>query len=344
MADRWNEERDRNWREHRAERYGRDVDYGSGDYERRDFGLGDYDSGYRSFQPRDRSYGESRDYGRSRERGHVFGERETGADYAGSRYGSGGHDEWRNEYRNEGGGRSHGRDYEDRAEYGRNEVRGGRYYGDDGRTPIYRSEFTSASPSDRTYSGYRDERYGGAPGYSSYQETYRRAYGDRDHERDRGQRDESFWDRAQRRVASWFGEYDGDDGRSDREYRYAGHRGRGPQGYKRSDERISDEAHERLTDDRFLDASSINISVSGGEVTLSGTVTTREAKHRAERIVEDMSGVNHVQNNIRVERANPITGSGRGFGDSASEAQTRNAGTTADNDLTLSGKGTSRTQ
>jgi hypothetical protein len=34
-------------------------------------------------------------------------------------------------------------------------------------------------------------------------------------------------------------------------------------------------------------------------VTLSGTVESREAKHRAERIVEDISGVAHVQNNLR---------------------------------------------
>lgn len=357
MADRWNEERDRNWRERREQRYGRDDDYGSGDYERRDFALNDYESGYRSFQPRDRSYGQDRDYGRNRERGHVFGERETGADYTGPRYGAGGYtgylggNEWRDEYRNEGGGRANGRDYADqnfayRSDYGRNDGRGGRYYGDDGRSRIYRSEYTSASPSDRTYSGYRDGPYGGPQDYSSNQETYRRAYGDRDRDygRDRGRQDESFWDRAQRRVASWFGEYEGsDDGRSYRDERHAGHRGRGPQGYKRSDERISDEAHERLTDDPYLDASSITITVSGGEVTLSGTVTSREAKHRAERIVEDLSGVNHVQNNIRVERSNPITGSGRGFGDSASEAQTRNAGAT-DSDLTLSGKGSSRTQ
>ena len=34
-----------------------------------------------------------------------------------------------------------------------------------------------------------------------------------------------------------------------------GARGLGPQGYKRSDDRISDEVHERLTDDAWLDAS-----------------------------------------------------------------------------------------
>ena len=68
--------------------------------------------------------------------------------------------------------------------------------------------------------------------------------------------------------------------------------------------------HERLTEDRWLDASNITISVAGGEVTLSGTVTDRDAKHRAERVVEDITGVGHVQNNLRVGAV------GRGPGDS----------------------------
>ena len=57
----------------------------------------------------------------------------------------------------------------------------------------------------------------------------------------------------------------------------------GPQGYHRSDERISEDAHERLTEDAWLDATNVSCSVSGGEVTLAGTVESREAKHRAER-------------------------------------------------------------
>ena len=79
--------------------------------------------------------------------------------------------------------------------------------------------------------------------------------------------------------------------------------------------------HERLTEDSWLDASNIDVQVSGGEVTLTGSVDSREAKHRAERIVEDITGVDHVQNNLRV--SGPLAGSGRGFGDSAAEAQAR---------------------
>jgi hypothetical protein len=106
-------------------------------------------------------------------------------------------------------------------------------------------------------------------------------------------------------------------------------RGRGPRGYKRSDERISDDVHDRLTDDPWLDATHIEVEVKGGEVTLGGVVDDREAKHRAEWLIEDISGVTHVQNNLRVD-AERFTGAGRGFGSSALEAEMRRSEQAAD--------------
>jgi hypothetical protein len=79
------------------------------------------------------------------------------------------------------------------------------------------------------------------------------------------------------------------------------HRGRGPKGYKRSDERIHEDVCEHLTEDRFIDASNIDVVVKEGEVTLSGTVASRGLKRRAEDLAEMASGVTHVQNNLRVE-------------------------------------------
>lgn len=79
------------------------------------------------------------------------------------------------------------------------------------------------------------------------------------------------------------------------------HRGRGPKGYTRSDERIHEDVCERLTDDRFIDASNVEVAVKEGEVTLSGTVASRGLKRRAEDLAELASGVRHVQNNLRVE-------------------------------------------
>ncbi|MBS0333746.1 MAG: BON domain-containing protein [Proteobacteria bacterium] len=140
----------------------------------------------------------------------------------------------------------------------------------------------------------------------------------------------AFLRRTGERVASWFnagGEGAVYDDLTPGAAARNGHRGRGPQGYKRADERISEDAHERLTDDSWLDASNISVSVSGGEVTLSGTVENREAKHRAERIVEDIAGVTHVQNNLRVDKGNYFTSPSSGYGDSVLGAQIRAAET-----------------
>jgi hypothetical protein len=77
------------------------------------------------------------------------------------------------------------------------------------------------------------------------------------------------------------------------------HRGRGPKGYRRSDERILEDVCDRLADDRHIDASEIEVAVAGGEVTLSGMVDDRGTRRRAEDLVEQVSGVTHVQNNLR---------------------------------------------
>jgi osmotically-inducible protein OsmY len=79
----------------------------------------------------------------------------------------------------------------------------------------------------------------------------------------------------------------------------ADHRGRGPRGYRRSDARILEDVNEQLTDDPRLDASGLEVTVDGGEVTLSGTVDSREAKRRAEDIAESVSGVAYVVNRLR---------------------------------------------
>jgi hypothetical protein len=100
-------------------------------------------------------------------------------------------------------------------------------------------------------------------------------------------------------------------------------RGLGPKNYQRSDARISDDVHDRLTEDPWLDASDIVVAVNGGEVTLSGRVDCRDAKHHAEWLVEDLSGVRHVQNNLRVDPGAGLAGAGRGFGSSTLEAEMR---------------------
>ncbi len=80
------------------------------------------------------------------------------------------------------------------------------------------------------------------------------------------------------------------------------HGGKGPKGYKRSDDRILEDIHDQLTFDNFLDASNIEVTVKDGEVTLTGTVSERSDKRRAEDIAESVSGVEHLENRIRVNR------------------------------------------
>ncbi len=78
--------------------------------------------------------------------------------------------------------------------------------------------------------------------------------------------------------------------------------GRGPAGYQRSDERILDEAHDRLERDGWVDATDVELSIDGGEIALRGTVETRAMRRRAEEIVDSISGVRHVTNDLRVRR------------------------------------------
>jgi osmotically-inducible protein OsmY len=78
--------------------------------------------------------------------------------------------------------------------------------------------------------------------------------------------------------------------------------GRGPKGYKRSDDRIKEEVSEMLSRDHNVDASDIEVEVKEGEVTLTGTIPERSMKHLAEECAERTSGVRDVINQLRVKR------------------------------------------
>lgn len=122
----------------------------------------------------------------------------------------------------------------------------------------------------------------------------------RDWEDDRGQQrrgeERPFWNRAGDEIASWFG----DEAAERRRELDARHQGRGPKGYRRSDERIREDISDKLTDDPFIDASEIEVAVANAEVTLNGSVDSRAARRRVEDLCERCSGVAHVQNNLRV--------------------------------------------
>lgn len=91
------------------------------------------------------------------------------------------------------------------------------------------------------------------------------------------------------------------EGHRKKNYSFEGpHRGKGPKNYNRSAERIKEDASDRLAKDSLVDASNIELQVKDNELVLSGTVDTRFEKRRAENLVENVSGIKNVQNNLRV--------------------------------------------
>lgn len=78
-----------------------------------------------------------------------------------------------------------------------------------------------------------------------------------------------------------------------------------PRSYRRADLRIYEDVCDRLTDARDVDATEIEVSVREGEVHLRGAVGDRAMRRRAEDIAQNVGGVQHVQNDIRVRA--PVT-------------------------------------
>ena len=116
-----------------------------------------------------------------------------------------------------------------------------------------------------------------------------------------GKRD--FLDRATDEVQSWFGDEGAERRRQFDKMRKGDFRGRGPKGYRRSDERIREDINDRLTEHAHLDASDIEVSVKDCEVTLTGKVFDRTDKRLAEDVAEDVPGVKNVQNNLRTDKS-----------------------------------------
>jgi hypothetical protein len=81
------------------------------------------------------------------------------------------------------------------------------------------------------------------------------------------------------------------------------YRGRGPQNWRRSDARIHEDVCELMTEDDDLDPSEIEVTVRDGEITLTGTVESRQDKRRAENLAERVPGVRDVHNHLQVQRA-----------------------------------------
>lgn len=190
--------------------------------------------------------------------------------------------------------------------------RGGRGQGGGDDRDYLTSGLRAGGQSDRPedYAGYggRDPR--GSDYAGEHYRSSRRAYNDAS---------SPYGPRGEQRAGGYGGGYRGAEDRSfnaghnqyleavtDGDDSPGEHRGRGPKGYKRSDDRIREDINDRLTEDGRLDATHIEVSVADGEVTLSGMVDSREAKRRAEDLADHVSGVHHVQNNLRINRGGDL--------------------------------------
>ena len=78
-------------------------------------------------------------------------------------------------------------------------------------------------------------------------------------------------------------------------------RGGGPIRYRRADDRIRDDLAEALYADGWVDAREVDIAVDDGEITLEGTVPTKDDKRRVEDLAWKVFGVLDVHN--RLQRA-----------------------------------------
>ena len=297
----------------------RDYDRGSRNYGRRS--ESDYDRSGWEYGRSSSDFNHGSDFGRATESnygrsGSDYGRSSLGSDYD-RPYGE------RSEGRYRSGGRERGSErYGREGEYGRGRSSMGRggEYGSSGREGYWgggwenerdeRSRYGNPIGGSGFERGYNDS----SSGYSSQRSNYPGGYGsserygergsEYDRERYGGGEDRGWWDRASDAVASWFGDEDAERRRRMDEQR-AHRRGRGPKGYRRSDERIREDVNDRLGDDYYIDASDIEVMVSNSEVTLTGTVPTRNDKRRAEDIAEGVSGVTNVENRLRVKQSTP---------------------------------------
>lgn len=182
-----------------------------------------------------------------------------------------------------------------------------------------RSQSQQSGESNRGYSDRYSGRQGGSNEFSSWQNSPSDM---------RPQQNSQWGARSGMQSGSQFGSQSG--------MQQGQHAGRGPKGYRRDDARITEDVNEKLTHDAHIDASEIEVKVSGGEVTLTGTVDSREAKRHAEDLAEMVSGVNNVTNHIRVSKNNNDRNS-NSFGSAHADEErmnlARSTGSTHDRDM-----------
>jgi osmotically-inducible protein OsmY len=291
-----------------------------------DFGRGEYGGGRSGWSGQER-YGQS-GYGQGNySPGNQGGRSSSGSDYGYSggesqrRYGQGS-----GSY-GYGGGRSWNEPYGEGQQYtSRGDYAGERSgYGEEWRSP-------------QSYGGQGSQNYGGQQRFGGGQQGY--GGGGMGNYSGESSRQGYFTGESSGQGYGASQGYGGQQGYGGGGVGYAGqgygygsqqgsfgsqqgeHRGKGPKGYQRSDERIKEMVCERLRDDPSIDPTEVTITVVSGKITLEGTVDSRQTKNSIEEIAEQF-GSQEVQNNLRVQRPQQSQGTqsgesgqkGRGSGD-----------------------------
>ncbi len=91
---------------------------------------------------------------------------------------------------------------------------------------------------------------------------------------------------------------------------YGPYTGKGPSGYERSDDRISEDVCDILWLNGDIDASDVDVDVKNGVVTFKGTVENRRMKRLAEDLAYSVPGVDDVQNQLRIQQHQGQLGTG----------------------------------
>lgn len=190
-------------------------------------------------------------------------------------------------------------------------------------------------------SGYRDSGQGGYSnqgGYGprSYEESYQSGYGNPGTYSGQGgygnqNVNQGGWDQGNRGQSYDMGGFSGiggaKSGRGQLSQGYqadTGHRrGTPPRTYKRTDDRICEDVCERLMGDG-LECDNVDVVVKDGIVRLTGEIKDRADKHRMEHIAANVSGVQDVDNQIKLTRK---TGAG---GESSGRDKDENSRSKAD--------------
>lgn len=260
-------------------------------------------SAYQQGRYQQDDYGQRQPWQQAAQASHQAGRQYSAEEYAGQDYG-------RAQTYGQGGlEREYGRSFErghDEGSRGQSDWDSGWQRAESSRYGQSRQDSMRGQGSYQGYGGYRGESqgYGGDTGRQAG-EGYGRSsgYGNPDNDRysdDGGYRGTSFVSPADTQQ-SHAGTGRGGMGYGRTGYSSMGYRGVGPKNYTRSDERLTEDLCERLTQDPDIDASELDVKVVQGTATLQGSVPQRWMKHRAEDLADGCSGVRNVDNRIKVQ-------------------------------------------